>query len=313
MASGHPMSELLQAIDDYLALRRALGFKLAGHGRLLVDFCEYLDQSGAAIITTEAALAWATMPVGAQPVRWRARLCVVRGFARHLHAVDPRVEVPPADLLPHRHERPTPYLFSTGDIADLLAAAGRIKSPLRAATHQTMFGLLAVTGMRVGEAIRLDRADIDYEAATLSIRESKFGKSRQLALHPSTVAELDLHAHDRERLCRRVTTSSFFVSATGTRLIYTNVRATFQSLVRASGIGSGASARVRIHDLRHSFAVTTLLNWYRDGGHVAARMPLLSAYLGHSSPVSTYWYLQASPDLLALAAQRLEHAEPVRP
>jgi integrase/recombinase XerD len=141
------MSALPQAASDYLALRRALGFKLTGHDRLLADFIDYLQHTATPMITIEAAMAWATKPNMAQPIRWRARLCVVRGFARYLHAVDPRVEVPPSDLLPHRHHRPIPYLFTPTEITTLLAAAGQLRSPLRALTHQALFGLLACTGV----------------------------------------------------------------------------------------------------------------------------------------------------------------------
>jgi integrase/recombinase XerD len=305
------MSTLHDAIGDYLTLRRALGFKLAQHDRLLADFLDYLDRTGTSMITIEAALAWATTPVGAQPIRWKARLCVVRGFARYLHTLDPQVEVPPIDLLPHRHQRPTPYLFSPEDIAALLVAAGRLRSPLRAATHQALFGLLAVSGLRVGEAIRLDDRHVDFAAGLLTVRDSKFGKSRQLPLHPTTIAGLRRYAEDRDRLCPRSKMSSFFVSTTGTRLIYTNVRAQFRKLVQTVGIGAKSFASPRIHDLRHSFAVASLLDWYRDGGDVAARIPLLSAYLGHTSPLSTYWYLQTAPELLTLAATRLEHSAEV--
>jgi len=292
-----------QAIDDYLTLRRALGFKLAKQEQLLGDFVDHLQRSGASTITTDAAVAWATKPAAAQPIRWRARLCVVRGFARYLRAVDPTVEVPAVDLLPHRHHRPAPYLFSPADVTALLAATPQIRSPLLAATYHALFGLLAATGMRVGEAIGLDDTDVDLTAGLLTIRETKFGKSRRLPVHPTTMAALRSYIHQRDRLCPRPTTTrtSLFTSTVGTRLVYPNVASTFRRLVKAAEIGPGP----RIHDLRHSFAVTTLLGWYRDGGDVQARLPLLSAYLGHSHPNSTYWYLQAAPELLALAASRL--------
>ena len=294
-----------QTIDDYLTLRRALGFKLAGQDRLLADFLDHLQHAGASTITTEAAVAWATKPATVQPIRWRARLCVVRGFARYLRAVDPTVEVPAVDLLPHRHHRPTPYLFSPAGITALLAATSQIRSPLLAATYHALFGLLAATGMRVGEVIGLDDADVDLITGLLTVRETKFGKSRQLPVHPTTVAALRSYVHQRDRLCHRPTTTrtSFFTSTVGTRLVYPNVASTFRRLVMSAGIGPGP----RIHDLRHSFAVSTLLCWYRDGGDVQARLPLLSTYLGHSHPHSTYWYLQAAPELLALATTRLAH------
>ncbi|UNN05027.1 tyrosine-type recombinase/integrase [Rhodococcus opacus] len=301
------MTTIRSAIDEYLTLRRALGFKLAKHDRLLNDFADHLDSIGASTITIEVAVEWATRPAAAQPVQWSARLCAVRGFARYLHAVDPAVEVPPADLLPHRHRRPTPYLFTPPDIAALLAATDVIRSPLRATTYHALFGLLAATGIRVGEAIRLDDADLDL--GLLTVHDTKVGKSRRLPLHATTIVALDEYRHERDRLAPRPKSESLFVSTAGTRLIYHNVNTTFRTLVTTAGIG--APARPRIHGLRHSFAVATLLRWYRDGGGVQARLPLLSAYLGHSHPSSTYWYLQAAPELLALAAERLDHPREV--
>lgn len=301
------MSLLHQRVQDYLTVRRALGFKLVDHGRLLPDFVDYLEEAGAATVTIEAALAWATKPQGTQPYRWKQRLSVVRGFARYLDAFDPATQVPPADLLAYRRRRPTPYLFSTGEITGLLAAAGALNHPLRGATHRTLFGLLAATGMRVGEALRLDHDDVDLDAGRLDIRQTKFNKSRRLPLHASTVAALDSYTSDRDRFWPRRLQASFFVSTVGTRLSSRPVRAVFSDLVDLGGLEPRfGSSRPRIHDLRHSFAVATLLDWYRSDVDVAARMPLLSAYLGHASPASTYWYLQAVPELLVLAASRLE-------
>lgn len=301
------MSALHQRVEDYLTLRRALGFKLEDHGRLLPDFVDYLDRADLSTVTIEAAVAWAVQPQGCQRYRWKQRLSVVRGFARHLQALDPSAQVPPADLLAYRRRRPTPYLFSEAEITGLLAAAGALRSPLRAATHRTLFGLIAATGMRCGEALGLDRDDVDLDAARLTIRRTKFNKSRRLAVHPSTVVALRDHARQRDQLCPRPGQPSFFVSTVGTRLAARRVRAVFADLVQRAGLQPRlGSRRPRIHDLRHSFAVATLRDWHRDGSDVAARMPLLSAYLGHVSPASTYWYLQAAPNLLALAAERLE-------
>jgi len=288
-------------------VRRALGFKLVAHGNLLVDFVDQLDQTGTSALTIEAALAWATKPQGVQPYRWKQRLTVIRGFAIYLNALDPATEVPPADLLAYRRQRPTPYLFSDADIAALLAAAGDLGNAPRAATYRTLFGLIAATGMRCGEALALDRDDVDLDTGVLTIRLTKFNKSRRVPLHRSTLAAVRGHLDERDRLYPRPVQPSLFVSTTGTRLADRRVRAVFADLVDQSGLkprfGSG---RPTIHSLRHSFAVATLLDWYRDGADVASRMPLLSAYLGHVSPASTYWYLQATPELLSLAAQRLE-------
>lgn len=302
------MSGLQDALEDYLTLRRSLGFKLDRPGQLLAGFVGFAEQAGAPTVTTELALAWATAPADADPAWWRLRLAAIRPFARYLAAVIPGTEIPPAGLLPGpASRRAVPYLYSPAEITALMAAAGAIRAPLRAATYQTFIGLLAVTGMRAGEAIRLDWPDIDIQAGLLTIRESKFGKSRQLPLHPSTVAALAGYAALRDRRRPRLATAAFFISTSGTRLIYKNVHRTFHQLTQRAGLRPRSPAcRPRIHDLRHSFAVATLLNWYRDGGDVPARLPLLSAWLGHVDPGSTYWYLTGTPELLVLAAQRLE-------
>jgi integrase len=305
------MTDLHAAAGEYLAVRRALGFKLRGHDRLLDDFIAFLTDSdtGAPALTAATAVAWATRPAGLQPVRYAQRLCVVRGFAGYLHAVDASVEVPPTDLLPYRRWRPTPYLYSQADIDTLMAATVLLRPPLRAATYRGVFGLLACTGMRVGEVIALDDADVDLHTGVLTIDEAKFGKHRRLPVHPTTVAALRGYAAARDRLCRWPRGSSFFVSTRGTRLIYHCVHTAFAQLLTHTGITAPAgTSDPTIHGLRHSFAVATLRDWYCAGADVAAKLPILSAYLGHTHPASTYWYLSAAPDLLAAAAQRLEHA-----
>jgi integrase len=297
------MSRLREAIDQYLEIRRALGFKLQHLGWLLPDFLRYLEAHGAEFITLRHALDWACQPADAHPVWWAKRLSMVRGLARHLHAEDPRHQVPPLDLLPRQVRRTVPVLFGASQIAALLRAARRLKAPLRAATHETLFGLLAATGMRIGEAIRLDRDDIDWKQLLLVVRHSKFDKSREVVLHPSTMAALRRYTKVRDDRCPHPRSQAFFVSLTGTRLIYNNAHRTFRKLARAAAIPAG-----RPHDLRHSFAVTTLLHWYRQGVEVDAWMPRLSTYLGHAAPESTYWYLTASPELMAIARRKLERA-----
>ena len=232
---------------------------------------------------------------------------MVRGFAIYLHTLDPRTEVPPTDLLPSRHRRANPYLYSNNDIEALLAATSTLNTSLRQTTFSTLIGLLTVTGMRIGEAIRLDRDDIDFRGGLLLVRCSKFGKSRELVLHPSTVRALAAHLRLRGHLYPAPRTSAVFISAAGTRLMYCNVQWTFQRLVRQAGLTSrSASCRPRIHDLRHSFAVRSLLDAYAAGEDGQTRLALLSTYLGHVHPGCTYWYLSASPELLAVAGQRLE-------
>ena len=301
------MSALRQDLDNYLVIRRALGFKLARTGLLLAGFVGYLEANGADTITTAAALAWTTLPPNGASDWWAQRLAVVRGFARHLHAIDPTHEVPPPGLLPGRSHRATPFLYSDADIAALMAAARGFRSPLRVATFETLVGLLAVTGLRIGEALRLDRDDVDLTDGVLTIRLSKFGKSREVSLHASTVDALAAYTRERDRLCRRPVDRAFFVSTADTRLLYCNAHLGWLDLVRRAGLQPrSAKCRPRPHDLRHSFAVRTLLGWYRDGADVHARMPALSTYLGHVHPGNTYWYLSAAPELLNLVVARLD-------
>jgi integrase len=307
------MSTLRAAAEDYLAMRRALGFKLTTQGRQLMSFIEFCEARGAGHVATELALAWATQTVrdSGDAVYHSRRLMVVRIFARHLAALDPATEVPPEDVLPHHYRRIAPYLYSPGEVAALMAAAGRLAPPLRAATWQTLIGLLAVTGMRQSEARHLDRDQVDLDAGVLTIANSKFGKSRQQFLHSTTVAALRSYQRRRDRWCPAPAAPSFFISTRGTRLNTHTITHAFAALLDDAGIAAPPGRRrPRLHDLRHSFTVASLLDFYRDGGDVAARLPLLSTWLGHVDPKSTYWYLQAVPELLALAAGRLEQAFP---
>jgi integrase/recombinase XerD len=309
------MSDLHEAVEDYITVRRALGSKLEKHPRLLENFVDYLDAAGATTVTTELALAWAWLPgKDAHPTYVSNRLCAVRGFARHLQAFDPATEVPPARLLARPKCRATPYLYSDAEMAALMSAARSLTPTLRAATYETLIALLMVTGARVGELIRLDRDHVDWDESALVIWDSKFAKSRELALHPSTVDALRRYADLRDRTCPSSRTASFFVSAAGTRLVYRTVQQTFSRLVRDAGLRPRSDrCRPRIHDARHSFAVRTVLGWYRDGVDVQARLPWLSTYLGHRKPACTYWYLSAVPELLALAAARRERNPAARP
>jgi integrase/recombinase XerD len=304
------MSTMRQAAEDYLALRRAMGFKLEKPGRLVLQFADHLDRLGTRQLTIEAALAWARQPAHADPTWWAYRLSAVRGFAAYLHPRLPGTQVPPADLLPLRTKRATPYLYSAEDVVAMMTAARRLRTPLVAATYETLIGLLVVTGLRVGEAINLDRADIDPTAGTLTVVNGKFGKSRQIPLHRSTIERLRAYAGRRDALLPKPQATTFFLSTAGTRLSGCRVESTFRALVRAAGLQRrSARCRPRMHDLRHSFAVNTVLDWYRDGADVQALMPLLSTYLGHVDPSATYWYLSTAPELMALACARLEHGQ----
>ena len=300
------MNAPMEAVEEYLRLRRALGYKLARQGQLLHDFACYLDIHGADHVTVDLAVAWSTLPRQAQPIWWHQRLGVVRGFAAYQVAIDPRTEVPPKDLLVRNSHRRAPYLYSSSEITSLMRAAGMLCYPLKAATYETLIGLLACTGMRVGEAIRLDRADVDLDCGVITVLHSKFGKSRRLPLHKTTAQALAAYDRHRDELCRHPKDDSFFVSLRGTRLNHSVVDAVFRALGQTAGIDRTARGNPRAHDLRHSFAVETLVGWYRSGSDAGARLPVLSTYMGHTSPSSTYWYLQAAPELLSLAAQRLE-------
>lgn len=303
------MTGLRARAEQYLVMRRALGFKLETQGPHLMSFVGFCEQQGAEHVTADLAIAWATQTgrASSDEVYQARRLDTVRIFARHLQALDPATEVPPEDVLSRRYRRIPPYLYSPDEVAALMSAAGGLRPGIRAATWQTLIGLLAVTGMRSGEACHLGRDDIDLHAGTLQIVDSKFGKSRLLFLDPSTVTELRTYARVRDEQTPEPQASTFLVNSRGRPLDKYNIQHTFAGLVTAAGIHAPPGRRApRLHDLRHVFAVVTILDWYRNGDNVQARLPILSTWLGHVDPKSTYWYLQAIPELLALAAGRLE-------
>jgi integrase/recombinase XerD len=304
------MSGLREALAGYLDLRRSLGFTLERDAKLLNQFITYLQERNSDTVTVTDALAWATLPAKASPGWLRLRMQVVRGFAAYLRTLDPATEVPPAALLPGGPRRAVPYLYSDADIAALFAQAERLRTPLRRASMTTLIGLMRVTGMRGGEVVALDDEDLDTGRGLLLVRHAKLGRHRLLPLHPSTVAALLAYRRSRDP---RPVSEALLVSNAGTRLLYYNVGQTFAKLARRAGLTARSGVcRPRPHDLRHSFAVATLLDWCRDGAEITARMPLLSAYLGHTAPAHTYWYLQAAPELLAEAAHRLR-PEPGKP
>jgi integrase/recombinase XerD len=305
------MSALRQALADYLRVRRALGYKLERAEKLLGQYLDHLDGLGAETVTVKNAVSWATLPaVGRDGHWWAMRLSAVRGFARYLHALDPEHEVPPADVLPDRAPRVTPYLYSQQEILALMDATKHLRGELRRATYRTLFGLLWVTGMRVGEAIRLDRGDIDLTRGVITVRATKFGKSRELPLHLTVVKHARGYLRLCDRLCPQPAGDALLISPVGTRLIYGNVHCTFRELRHRAGLTArSASCRPRIHDIRHTFAVDTLIGWYHADVEVQPRLPLLSTYLGHVHPKDTYWYLTAAPELLQIAAGQLERSQ----
>jgi integrase len=301
------VSALRERAVEYLAMRRALGFKLESHGPRLMSFVRFCEDRDATTVTTDLAVEWATSTTGDHEAYQARRLDVVRIFARHLQPLDQTTEVPPPDVLDRRQYRIPPYLYSLQEVTALMNAARTLRPALRAVTWRTLIGLLAVTGMRQGEACRLGRGDVDLNAETILIANSKFGKSRLVFLHPTSAAALRVYARARDEAFPAAGT--FLVNSRGRPLDSHNTSRTFAGLVATAGITVVAGQRApRLHDLRHVFTVATLLDWYRDGGDVQARLPVLSTWLGHVDPKSTYWYLSAVPELLGLAAARLEPA-----
>jgi integrase len=301
------MSALAEHAQQYLHARRALGVKLERHGRLLPQLVDYLEAAGASTITRELAISWAKLPAGAHPRHWAVRLSIARGFAAYLKTIDPRTEVPPAGVFAVRYQRPTPYLWTQRDISRLLHAARELRPPLKAASYEALFGLLAVTGMRLGEAIALEPDDIDLEGGVITIRAqtAKLERARLVPLHPTTIRALERYLSARARLCPTPRSSTFFLSSIGTRLDRSAVAKTLRTLTTALGLRTD-TVHPTAHQLRHSFAVSTLIEWQRSGVAVDEQIAVLSTYLGHVSPSETYWYLTATPELMDSAAQRLE-------
>jgi integrase/recombinase XerD len=299
-------TDLHELVQDYLRLRRSLGFKITKNEWILGRFIAYLDQKypgGLVGFTVDDVLTFAALP-GGSPSWHGQRLSVVRVFAVWAHYLDPNIPLIPAGLMPSRGNRAVPYLYSDRQVADLMGQAGHLRPRLHAATYQTLLGLLAVTGMRVGEVIALDTSDLNTDAAVMTIRESKFGKSRMVPLHPSTVDAVTNYLDLRRHLQPSPSTSAMLVSGRGTRLFYNNVQHVVARLTRQAGITPRSTrCRPRIHDLRHTFAVATMLDAYRHGADPAARLVQLATYLGHANPTDTYWYLSASPELMAAAGR----------
>jgi integrase len=303
------MNSLKKAVEDYLLMRRSLGFKLERHEACLREFVQYLKMQETRCITTRLALQFATRHRQQQPAEWAARLSIVRGFARYRSGADTRTEIPPHGLLPHRPQRARPYLYSEDEIGQLLTAARNLSSTcsLRPLTYYCLLGLLVVTGMRLGEALNLQLQDIDWPQGLLTIRDTKFGKSRLVPLHPSTQKILAEYSKQRDRLFGRQRIRYFFVTNKGNRLDRSNVQRTFRLLTRQTGLRAPTARRgPRLHDFRHRFAVETLLRWYRSDEDPERRLPALSTYLGHAHVTDTYWYLTNTPELMGAAGRLLE-------
>jgi len=303
------MNTLRNAVNEYLAMRRALGYRLQYAGAGLEAFVSFLEQRGASHITTGMALEWSQLSLSASPAEWARRLSIVRGFARYRSATDPRTEVPPWGLLPHRAGRAQPYLYTDEEIQRLLDAARRLPPAdgLRPWTYSCLFGLLAVTGLRISEVLSLQCQDVDLQEGLLTIRKSKFGKSRLVPLHASTKQALANYAQRRDRFLGRQSVEYFLVSDRGRPLEGSAVRRTFYHLSRQTGLrGPLDHHGPRLHDFRHRFAIQTMVRWYRSGQDVERNLPILSTYLGHAHVTDTYWYLSLCPELMGLATVRLE-------
>ena len=306
------MNTLGQALNEYLELRRGLGFKMKDAGLLLSRFVAFMEEHHAPYITARLALEWAQQAQTVQPAEWARRLGFVRGFARYRSATDGRTEVPPPELLPHRSRRATPYHYTEQEVQRLLDAALQLptawpSTPLRPWVFHCLLGLLSVTGLRISEALDLKMEDIDLEQGVLTIRAAKMGRWRLVPIHPSTVAVLAEYLQRREQFVGQSASRHVFISNRGTRLDIGRVHRAFYTLSRQTGLRAhGASKGPRLHDFRHRFAILTLVRWYQSGEEPARRLPVLSTYLGHVYVAGTYWYLSAWPELMAQAMARLE-------
>lgn len=306
------MKPLREALGDYLAVRRALGTRLREPGWVLGQFLDFLEVEGAVFITIQQSLRWAMLPPGVQRATWARRLSMVRGFARWWSAFDPRTEIPPVRLLEGRKQRKPPHIYSEEEVNGLMAEAARLgpATGIRPWTYVTLLGLLASTGLRPGEALALDVGDVDLQNGILAIRDSKFGKFRFVPVAESTRLALLRYAQMRDQLCRNIQTKAFLVSQRGLRVNGCAARYALTVLSRAIGLrppgkGKPYGRGPRLRDFRHTFATRKLIEWHREGCDVAREIPKLSTYLGHVEVCHTYWYLQAVPELLEAASQRL--------
>lgn len=299
---------LTTAAQDYLRVRRTLGYKLDGADETLRRFIAHVDLLDPPTVTIGACLDWVmTQGRDGRGVGAAGRLTVIRCFARYLHALDPAHQVPPTRLIAQNTSRPTPRLFNETEITALMTAARQLKPVRWADTVEVVIGVLWVTGMRVGEVLRLNVGDINFDTGEATVLLAKFGKTRLVPLDPTTIAVLQAY---RKRV--RVTTAAapMFIGRDRQRLEYSRFKAAFNQLTETVGLTGTGGRRPRLHDVRHSFAVRTVLGWYQTGQDVHALLPRLSTYMGHVEPASTYWYLSAAPELMAILAARIDRDEP---
>lgn len=305
------MNSLRTDISDYLELRRSLGFKLRKAGQLLPDFATFMEQRHATHITANLAVQWAQQPASTDANYQAGRLRIVRSFARYRILTDPRTEIPAADLLPRQPSTFRPYIFSEEDIKRVLAASLRRRrsaKPISRWTRYAIFGLLSVTGMRVGEALNLDLEDVDLDKGVLTVRNAKFGKDRLVPVHATTCEALKMYRQQRDEFLAGKAVKPFFISPLGCRVTHSVLDLSFKRMSRKLGLRGATDAKgPRLHDLRHTMAVEVLRRCYQEGADPERRLPALSTYLGHTNLVYTYWYLHQNPSLMKEAVTRLEH------
>jgi integrase len=299
---------MVALVEDYLAQRRNLGFALRIEGRQLLSFARFADSIGhRGPVTIEIALQWATLPSKRGSKFPARRLECIRPFVRYQAGLDSATEVPGRDLLGPPRRRPCHHIYTDDEIAALITETRSLApaNGLRPATYATLFGLLAASGLRVSEALRIQRTDVDLDHGVLTIRATKFRKSRLVPMHSTTTNALRAYAEHRDHVVARLESSTFFISTHGRSLAYSTVRNLFRRLCKSLG-WANRIPRPRIHDLRHTFACRRLQQWYQEGVDIGSRAAALATYLGHAKVTDTYWYLTGTPELLAIAAQRFE-------
>ena len=304
-----PTNSMLAKVEQYLAFRRGLGYRLRIEGQLLLKFAAFADAAEhRGPLTIELALQWARLPEGCDRLYFARRLEVVRCFSRHLAVTEPNTQVPPRGMLGPAHRRTAPYIYTEAEVAALMAGAERLSPSggLRPRTYATLIGFLACTGLRISEALRLICSDADLDHGIVKVRETKFRKTRLVPVHATAAAALRTYADARDRFVTDPRCDRFFVSDHGQPLPYSTVRNVFRRLCTSLRITGDGRRRPRLHDLRHTFACRRVEEWYDRGAELEHAVSALSVYLGHVKVSDTYWYLTATPGLMARAAQRFE-------
>jgi integrase len=303
-------NNVFRRVEQYVAQRRNLGYRLTTDEGLLLHFAKYVSDSGhQGYLTSDLILRWVKLPLRARPSYLIRRLATVRSFAKYLSIYEPQTEIPPSKVLGLVYLRPAPYIYSEHEIESLLRACSdlRPRNGLRPHTYRTLFALLAVTGLRISEALKLHRDDVDFARGVLIIRDTKFRKSRLVPVHETTREALCRYADRRDRYLPTAKARAFFLSENGSAIPYPTIRGMFYKLrQRLEWEGNKGRKAPRIQDLRHTFVCRRILLWYEQGVDVDQFIPVLSTYLGHAKVTDTYWYLTATPDLLAVTAKRFE-------